>query len=455
MIVPLDTTRTGSILPRPPLWAVAFVTASMAVGCATARPDRPTSQPALPFTLTLLDTVVIPTVTQPPDGRREAWRGSLSGLARDPRSGRYLAVIDDREPSRVAWLDITHADGRLMVAPGEVLPVRPGPGVDARAVVAADLEAIVALPDGTWLASEEGHVLASQRGRAEAPAWPPLLLALDATLQVTRLHPWPDRFALGAARGGIRDNQGFESLTRTPDGRLIAGLEQPRHADLPAGLRNGRPFGGGRGGPSRLVELVEADGTWRPRREWVYRLDPTPTRAGFEAICDDGENGLTELLALDEGRLLALERACLQNTTSQAVRNLVRLYLVEVSDATDVAPARGVPPASARAATKTLLLDFDTLIPQWPAALANLDNFEGLAFGPPLSDGRRTLLVLSDDNFRATQNTVVVWFRIDETETAGLPRRTDLGAKAGYVTALYPTPRTVSSSRGFVGSSSR
>ena len=47
-------------------------------------------------------------------------------------------------------------------------------------------------------------------------------------------------------------------------------------------------------------------------------------------------------------------------------------------------------------------------------ALTNLDNFEALAFGPSLPDGRRTLLVMSDDNFRATQNTVFVWLGIEE-----------------------------------------
>jgi len=393
---------------------VCVLVAGTVAGCAS-RKSAPGAQPPAPAgtpVLTLLDTVVIPTEVRPPNGRREAWFGSLSGLARDSRSGRYLAVVDDRQPSRVAWLDITAEAGRLSVKPGEVVPVRPSAGVDERLVVGADLESIAALPDGTWVASEEGHSSTGAPGQPPAGEWPPALHFIGPDLRVTRIQPWPERFALGAERGGVRDNQGFEGLTRTPDGRLIAGLEQPLHADLTAPLRNGRPFGGGQGGPGRLVELVPDGSAWTPRREWVYRLDPTAVRPG-ERICDDGENGLTELLALDDARLIAVERACLLR--DGGVRNTARLYLIDVTSADNVSPASGVAVRAARPVTKTLLVDFDTLIPAWPPALRDLDNFEALAFGPPLADGRRTLLVMSDDNFRATQNTVFVWFAMQET----------------------------------------
>ena len=406
----------GSIVTRLQRRALAFVTVlGMACGCASARsPHVASSPPSAAVRLTLLDTVVMPVVTTPPEGRRESWFGSLSGLARDPRSGRYVAVIDDRLPSRLAWLDITSTDGRLFVRRGAVSPTHPAPGVDPRLVVGADLEAIVSLDDGTWIASEEGHESTGRVGEPPAGLWQPALLTLTSDFTVTRVQFWPERFTIGPASGGIRDNQGFESLTRTPDGRLIAGLEQPLFADMPAPFRNGHPFGGGRGGPSRLVELVEKDAQWQPRREWVYPLSPTPTRRGFEGICDDGENGLTDLLALDDARLIALERACLQKPGTRMARNSARLYLVDVSRATDVAEHVGEAIASAKPVGKTLLLDFDTLVKQFPPALTNLDNFEALAFGPSLPDGRRTLLVMSDDNFRATQNTVFVWLGIEE-----------------------------------------
>jgi len=364
--------------------------------------------PAIP-TLELVDVVIVPRgdMTLP----RERQFGSLSGLVRDDRTGHYLSVIDDRLPARVAWLDIRY-NGQLEVTPLGVEPVTAGPGVDARAAVNADLEAVAALPDGSFVVTEEGHVSKGEADQPPAGDWPALLMTLSAQAVVTALHPWPSSFDLGPENGGIRENQGAEALTRTPDGRLVAGLEQPRFADQPGGTRNGHPFNDGRGGPGRLIEFVDDAGRWQARQQWLYRIEPTGTREGFDTICDDGENGLTELLALDNTRFLALERSCLQNTTTRAARNTEHLFLVDVAEADDISGIASLAAASVRGVTKKLLLDFDTLIPRLPPSLANLDNFEGLAFGPTLPDGSRTLLVLSDDNFRPTQQTVVLLFNI-------------------------------------------
>jgi 3-phytase len=408
-----DTLAVQGIVTRLVRQALAFVTVlGTAAGCVALH--TPSVGPPARLRLTLLDTVVIATEPNPPGGRRDAWFGGLSGLARDARTGRYVAVIDDRQLSRVAWLDISVTAGRLLVRPGDVVPIHAGPDIDARLTTNADLESIVALPDGTWVVSEEGHDSDGEADQPQRGVWPPALLTLEPDFTVTQLQTWPPPFTLGPESGGVRDNQGFEGLTRTPDGRLIAGLERPLYSDLPAYLRNGRPFSSGRAGLSRLVELAEADGAWEPRRQWAYPISRTPAPKGFETICDDGEMGLTELLALDDVRLIALERACLVNLAMRTVRNAVQLYLVDVSRATDIAGRRGRDLTRARAASKTLLLDFDSLVPQLPPALANLDNFEALTFGPPLPGGQRTLIVVSDDNFRVTQKTAFVWLGIEE-----------------------------------------
>jgi hypothetical protein len=41
------------------------------------------------------------------------------------------------------------------------------------------------------------------------------------------------------------------------------------------------------------------------------------------------------------------------------------------------------------------------------------DNFEGLAFGPPLSGAFRSLLLVSDDNFSAGQTTLLAALAVD------------------------------------------
>jgi hypothetical protein len=63
-------------------------------------------------------------------------------------------------------------------------------------------------------------------------------------------------------------------------------------------------------------------------------------------------------------------------------------------------------------ARKRLILDLGTLAPQLPRGLKHLDNFEGMAFGPRAPDGGSTLVIVSDDNFRKTQQTAFLLFEM-------------------------------------------
>jgi 3-phytase len=47
-----------------------------------------------------------------------------------------------------------------------------------------------------------------------------------------------------------------------------------------------------------------------------------------------------------------------------------------------------------------------------------IDNIEGMTFGPPLPDGRQTLIVVSDNNFNPGQFTQIIALAVD-IEPAG------------------------------------
>ena len=310
--------------------------------------------------------------------------GSLSGLALDVASGQWVGAIDDREGTRVAWLTIDFAGGRLQVTPNRMMALTPGPGVPDRVARESDLEAIAALPDGTFLMGEEGHV-------RDGEVWQPVILHVTRDGVVMSVTPYPRMFSIvdDPARG-LRDNQGFESLARTPDGRVIAGLEQPLKED-------GEPTSFERPGRGRLIEFSQRGGRWRSGRQWRYMISPTPRIDGFPQICNDGENGLVDLLALTETTFIAMERACLLDAAGEQSANTIQLFTVELVG---------------RDTRKLPLLDLATLAPQLSPALARLENFEALSFGPALPDGTRTMLVVSDDNFRATQKTSFLLFAI-------------------------------------------
>ncbi len=305
--------------------------------------------------------------------------GSLSGLAPDEKTRQWVAVSDDRVEPRLVWLNVSFGEKGLEVTPSRIQALRAGPDVPAR-TLEADLEAVVALPDGTFVAAEEGHV----RGDS---VWPPALLQITRDGLVTGVIGFPKEFQItGDGKTGLRDNQGFEALAITPGGRLIAGLEQPLFEDGAVTFD--------RGGAGRLVEFEPSGSGFKPGRQWRYMISPTPYVENFDDHCTDGENGLVELLALSDTRLISMERSCVTTRDKQFTANSIQLFAVELIGGD---------------ARKRLLLNFDDLQPRLSSALSRLENFEALAFGP-IVNNTPTLLIASDDNFRETQKTAFLLF---------------------------------------------
>ena len=103
---------------------------------------------------------------------------------------------------------------------------------------------------------------------------------------------------------------------------MIAGLEQPL-------FENGNVTFD-RGAPGALIEFVLSGSTFKPGRQWRYMISPTPQVDQFDDICNDGENGLVELLALSETTLISMERSCLMTRDKLFTANTVQLFSVEL-----------------------------------------------------------------------------------------------------------------------------
>ena len=103
-----------------------------------------------------------------------------------------------------------------------------------------------------------------------------------------------------------------------------------------------------------------------------------------------GDMGVSEIAALSDRSLLVLERGF-----QPGYGSTVRIYRVDFDEDADVL-------------TKALVVDLSTLPSdgvEHPGTQPNpiLDNYEALAIGPTLDDGRITLFVTSDDNGSDTQ----------------------------------------------------
>lgn len=328
--------------------------------------------------------------------------GSLSALAYEPTRGQWVAASDEIQRPRLIWMTITPG-ATLAVTPTDTTRLSLAPGLPPDTLTALDMEGLAFFPDGSFAVSHEGHT-----DRTGVPRQPRVLIGSRDGVITQVIEPRPYfRMDPSDKVRGVRHNLGLESLTRTPDGRLVSGMEQPLAQDGPVSSHTA-------GGLVRLVEFVPAsDGRWAPGREWPYRLDPTPVVPGYGEACEDGQNGLSDLLALTNTTLLAIERSCLLGAPGTPAYNPVRLYEVTLDGAEDVA---GVDTLAGRApllAHKRLVLDLAAWRDRLPPALATLSNFEGLAFGPPGPRGERTVMLVSDDNFRATQTTAFIWIALD------------------------------------------
>jgi hypothetical protein len=332
--------------------------------------------------------------------------GGLSGIDYDAATGRYWAISDDRSefgPARFyeLSLDLSHFNKTadpghagvtflgvqtLKRLDGSTFPdFRTNPGQ------AADPEAIrLHVPSGRLVWSSEGERLVN--------AGEPPVLANPFVWEMQRdgtfLRPFviPEKFHASAGNHGIRRNLAFEGLAFTLDfATLYVMTENALLQDGPAASLT-EPS------PSRLLALDYASG--QPRAEYVIDVAPipaVPTKAdGF------ADNGIPEILALDQERLLVLERSYVFG-----VGNAIRLFLVDLRGATDVSRFDALAGQKYVPATKRLLLDFKTLG-------IRLDNTEGMTWGPRLSGGSRSLIFVSDDNFNPRQITQFLAFEVRE-----------------------------------------
>jgi len=316
--------------------------------------------------------------------------GGLSGLVWHADRGLFAALSDDRgEHGSCRFYDLRLALDHLDAPAGdgiEVVAVHHLTGREGMRCPQGGID-----PEGFAPASGGGYFLSSE-GVVERGVQPFVARLGEDGREVSRLA-LPDRYLSdGSGRRGVRSNLAFESLTVSPDGRfLVAGLEN-------ALLEDGPAADVGVDSPARLLAWrLEESG---PPCEYAYEVDPVSRPPGepegFRV------NGLVDLLALGDDRLLALEREWVSG-----VGHRIQLFLVRLDPPLSARFGSGSP--SLGRTVKRRLIDFSALG-------RPLENFEGMAFGPRLGDGRRSLVIVSDDNFdTATQRTRFFVFAVDDS----------------------------------------
>lgn len=309
--------------------------------------------------------------------------GGLSSIVYDGRTGLYYAIADDRSEindARYYTLHIDVADGSL--DDGDISFVRVTTILDENgqpfATGSLDPEGIALTARGTLFISSEGNASATP------PINPFIKRFVRNGVQNGELVV-PDKFLPNGVDFGVRNNLAFESLTFTPNHRyLLTASENALAQDGPASDVGQESW-------SRI--LVYDFRTRQPVHEFIYVVGEVPEAPDPPDAFRT--NGLVELHPLDNrGTFLAMERSF-----SVGKGNTVGVYEISLAGATDVsgyddlydeATGTAVPftPVS-----KELVFDIEADFGIAP------DNLEGMTFGPTLPDGRRLLIIVSDNNF--------------------------------------------------------
>lgn len=188
-----------------------------------------------------------------------------------------------------------------------------------------------------------------------------------------------------------RPNRGLESLAVEPDGTCIWTANEEATAS------DGPEPGAGRGTVVRVcaIPVPGAAAADAVGRQYAYPVDPPHEFVSFGNQAPF--SGLVALVAIGDGRLLALERSAGRGVPP--LEN--RIYLVETSAAQDVSKIdRDLARRQETFLEKQLL---------WRDSLGL--NLEGLALGTALADGRRLLVAIADNGGLGTP-TQIVTFRL-------------------------------------------
>jgi 3-phytase len=369
------------VLPAIAAWNTQHVTAA------------PTDDKVTVASYELIGTTSIPTGTQ----FEGTEIGGLSSITYDSKRGVYYAISDDQgtiDPVRYYTLGIDVSDGRL--DPGDItfqdVTNILDPSGMPYAPTSLDPEGMALTHEGQLYFTSEGFTLRS-------PPVDPFIRRLNLNGRQTRSLDVPIKFlpdpnALGTR--GVRSNLGFESLNVTPDQRTLV------IASEAALFQDGPPAGVNQESFARILEYRLSSG--QSGSEYVYVVNPIaepPVPTTAFAV-----NGLVELLPLDNlGTMLALERSF--SVGAPGLGNTIWLYEIQTQGATDVSGKFSLLNETFTPVTKRLILNVEADLGIEP------DNIEGMAFGPALPDGRLPLVLMSDNNFTATQSTQFIVLAVE------------------------------------------
>ena len=356
-------------------------------GAVGASANSGTGNGTKPPSLQFLGQAIIPTGTT----FAGTTIGGLSSITYDASRGVYYSLSDDQSqinPARFYTLGVNVSDGHLdngdVTFTGVTTLQAPGGGPYAPASL--DPEGLTLTKDGELIVTSEGITNSGI---------PPFVRRYSLGGAFLGDLPVPAAFLPPNATHGVRQNLAFEAAAVAPDGRhLFVGMENALTQDGPAATSRTGARRASSATTSRPAGSSGRTSTWTTR--WPSRR------------CRRRTSPLTA------------SSSCSRSTTSTCSRWSGRSRSARPGPGTrsssTTCRSRGRRTSTASTASSGSR-SCSRRRRRWCSTCARsgipLDNVEGMTLGPKLPDGRQSLVLVSDNNFAASQFTQFLLFAIE------------------------------------------
>lgn len=331
---------------------------------------------------------------------KETIIGGLSGIDYDKQNDVYYLICDDRSGINDArfytakiYSSLKGIDSVKFIKTDKLLQKNgtPYPSSKINVSLATDPEALRFNPvskEIVW--ASEGERIVSEKEIALAN---PAITITTLEGAHVGAYTLPENLMMQQEERGPRQNGTLEGLTFEKSyTSLLAALEEPLFED---GVRADVEE------TNSWVRFYRFDVATRKNvAQYAYRLEriavkPQPTN-GFKV------NGVSDILSVGEDRVLAIERSYSTGRSSCTIK----VFLADLSGAKDYKKVKSLTKKTPKfPITKKLLYNMDDLG-------MYIDNVEGVTLGPELSNGNKSLIFISDNNFLPTQKTQFLLFEI-------------------------------------------
>lgn len=185
-------------------------------------------------------------------------------------------------------------------------------------------------------------------------------------------------------RDRIASNLGFESLTYNEKTQLFWTTTESTL------LNDGERSSLSQKEVNNLLRLQSFSHDLLPEAQYAYVMDKPATKGNKGTFA----HGVPEMLALDDGRLIVMERELYAPRYKVGSTCRIKLYVVDPTHAETISDEDKLSQLAAdRFLPKTLLAEFKTRL---QFGRMNLANYEGMCLGPKLEDGSQTVILISD-----------------------------------------------------------